>query len=272
MTSSGTPFSSGPWRGVVADASTAQEFAHLDSWLAEHPGEVVVQYLSREVRRVTLEDGRIFYVKIIRALTDAGLQGREYFSWCKWVFRPSRAVGAFRISKKMLELGVECAPPVLAVRCRKGIVPTDIFITAAVPYADMWEESANEDGIALAAFLAQELSRFHRSGFAHGDCILRNLCRNPNSQRAVFLDNDRTWRPPFFCRGYYQRRNLYQMAYSLIQRFPDGEASRHFLAEYGKIPGGASLSKSTTAKIMDYAQKRLARRLQRQQQRATSGQ
>ena len=109
--------------------------------------------------------------------------------------------------------------------------------------------------------LAEETARFHDAGFAHGDFILRNLCLNPATRHLVFLDNDRTWRPLPPIRRHYQRRNLAQMAYSLLRRFETIEIPRVFLSEYQRLTG--KLSNETVARILRGAEKRLANRRKR---------
>ncbi len=220
------PFQSGKWRGY-ADEAFAAQFHDLDQWLADNPGEVVVSYASREVRRVTLTaTNQVVYLKIIRGLTDAGFARKEWFSWCKWVFRPSRAIHTMAISEAMLDAGFLCAVPLLAARRRDGIYPTDIFVSADVNSADLWQESPLQPP-ELVTFLAEQLNRFHQAGFAHGDCILRNLALRDS--QLVYLDNDRTWRPPALFRRHYQKRNLAQLSYSILKRYKDEGLSRLFL-------------------------------------------
>lgn len=227
----GVAFESDGWHGLARSPDDASFFSPLDRWLSSHPGVTVVHYPSREVRCIEIPGGRVF-CKIIRALTDSGLRGEEWFSWCKWVFRPSRSIAAFRISEALLDAGLECAEPLLAVRRRNGLIPTELFITRGVPYPDLWQEPGMPSG-ELADFLAVAAAGMHDAGFAHGDYILRNLCRNPDTNQAILLDNDRTWRPPPLLRRHFFRRNLAQMCYSLLRRFDPDEAPAHrFLAGY----------------------------------------
>jgi hypothetical protein len=230
------PYSSGDWRGIARDAESSALFGNdLDAWLAAEQGEIVVQYASREVRRIELAGNRVVYCKIIRALTDAGYRGDEWFSWCKWVLRPSRAIAAFRISEAVLAAGLECAVPLLAVRRRVKGIPSDIFVTAEVPFDDLWKDTALS-GDELIHLLSSQTAKMHQCGFAHGDYILRNVCHNPQSGQLVLLDNDRTWRPPTFLRKHYFARNLAQMAYSLLKRY-NGETAvaEQFLSEYAAL-------------------------------------
>lgn len=242
------------WRGLVADELWRREFDDLDGWLRDHPGTAVVTHASRQVRRVETPHG-VVYLKYIRALTDAGLTGREWFSWAKWVFRPSRALATWRISQALLDAAFDCPVPVLAARRRLRGYPHDLFVAREVPLPNLWDKPG--DAPALAHLLAAETARFHAAGFAHGDYILRNLCLAPTTGHLVFLDNDRTWRPPLL-RGHYQKRNLAQMTYSLLRRFEDAAIPREFLDEYrqqtGKITG------EEVARILRGAEKRLANR------------
>lgn len=219
-------FHSGQWRGFVAEGCEG-DFGALDEWTAAPPGEIVVSYASRDVCRITLNSGRVAYAKIIRALTDGGLTGKDWFSWAKWHFRPSRALATWRISQKLLAAGFRCPQPLLAVRKRTRCTPTDIFVSAGISAPDLWAEFS----ISPEA-LAAELARFHRAGFAHGDCILRNICRDNATGELIYLDNDRTWRPPALFRAHYQRRNLAQLVYSLIKHENSTAAAEKFLAAY----------------------------------------
>ena len=244
------------WNGLAATPEFAEIALHLDEWLLQNPGTPVVQYASRDVRRIDLPSGTI-YLKHIRALTDKGLTGQEWLSWCKWVFRPSRALATWRISRRLLEAGFRCPEPLLAARRRRRLYPTDVFVSAAIPFPDLWEDTSLPPAD-LAPFLGAELARFHAAGFAHGDCILRNLCRDTDANRLVFLDNDRTWQPPFFLRRHYQRRNLAQLAYSLLRRHDgDPAGARLFLEAYAASPGAVPCDATA---ILDQALTRLARK------------
>ena len=249
-------FSGDGWKGLIADEIWHQEtFQGIDRWLEANPGKTVVSYPSREVRRVETPHG-VIYLKYIRALTDAGLAGRDWFSWLKWVCRPSRALATWRISQRLLAEGFACPVPVMAMRRRRRGYPHDLFVSLEVPRPNLWDEPG--DVTELVRILAEETARFHAAGFAHGDYILRNLCLNPATRHLVFLDNDRTWRPlpPF--RRHYQRRNLAQMAYSLLRRFEAIEVPRAFLREYRDLV--PSLSEQAAAKILRGAETRLAHR------------
>ncbi|MBO7742319.1 MAG: hypothetical protein J6S21_07165 [Victivallales bacterium] len=247
-------FSCGGWRGRAA-LEHQGDFQQLDQWLHSPPGECVVWYPCREVRRLQLSDGSVAYAKIIRALTDAGLERKEWFSWCKWVFRPSRAIATWRISLRLLAHGFLCPRPLLAARRRERGYPTDIFIAAEVPFPDLWHDDTLPPA-QLADFVGRELAAFHEAGFAHGDCILRNLCREPHRDRLIYLDNDRTWAPPCFVRRHYQMRNLAQMAYSFLKRFEDTAISESFLNAYRGTGKGISLSDNNIAKILSGAIRR----------------
>ena len=250
-------FHCGGWRGFCKP-ECRNDFTSLDAWLTAPPGECVVYYPCREVRRLKLQSGGVAYAKIIRALTDAGLQHREWFSWCKWVFRPSRAIATWRISVKLREAGFGCPEPLLAVRRRDCGYPTDIFVAAEVPFPDLWQDDSLSPEL-LAQFLGGGLADFHRAGFAHGDCILRNLCREPESNRIVYLDNDRTWQPPAPVRRHYQMRNLAQMTYSILKRFDDTALSRAFLDAYLRAGSGIALNGANIEKLIDGAIRRKQR-------------
>ena len=132
------PFHSHGWNGVVADAHWASLFGHFDQWLASHPGEMVVHYDSRDVRKIPTDLGTV-YLKDIRALTDAGYHGRDFFSWGKWVFRGSRARETWDASMDLLHRGFLCPQPILAVRKRTGLIPRDIFVSLELPLPNLWD-------------------------------------------------------------------------------------------------------------------------------------
>ena len=244
------------WDGYVSDEAWQEVFRDLDTWLQVHPGTTIVAYPSREVRRVETPLG-VVYLKYIRALTDAGLTGREWFSWAKWVFRPSRALATWRISQKLLAEGFACPVPVLAVRRRRHGYPNDLFVSLEIPRPNLWDEPGDSPD-ELIRLLAAETTRFHEAGFAHGDFILRNLCLNPSTRHLVFLDNDRTWRPMPGLRWHYQKRNLAQMAYNLLRRFETIEVPHAFLQEYRALV--PTLSEPAVAKLLQTAQKRFDNR------------
>ncbi|MGN0867741.1 MAG: lipopolysaccharide kinase InaA family protein [Oligosphaeraceae bacterium] len=233
------PFHSQGWNGLVVDEQWASLFRHFDQWLARHPGEMVVHYDSRDVRKISTDLGTV-YLKDIRALTDAGYHRRDFFSWCKWVFRGSRARETWDASVDLLRRGFLCPKPLLAVRKRRGLVPRDVFISLELPLPNLWDTlPQGMPPTGLAEILAKELQKLHRAGFAHGDCILRNLCYDTQSHRIAFLDNDRTWTPPAMVRQFQQERNLAQMAYSLLKRFGE-KVSLHFLESYARRAGWPS--------------------------------
>lgn len=232
------PFESGPWKGFCS-ASWLDVFRDTESWLQENPGETVVHYPCRDVRRIVTSRGTI-YLKHIRALTDKGLARTEWFSYLKWVLRPSRAVGAWKAAVAMDAAGLDCPVPLLAARKREKGYPTDIIVTAEVPFPDCWNQLPGKSPAEVAKTVAHAAALLHARKFAHGDFILRNLCLDTTCSRIVYLDNDRTWLPPFFVRRHYQRRNLAQMAYSLATKYGDLEPVRLFLVDYAAEAGWPS--------------------------------
>lgn len=232
-------FSSNEWKGYVAGPEWGELFRHLNKWLAHNPGETIVHYDCRDVRKITTPLG-VVYLKDIRALTDAGMHGRDIFSWLKWVFRRSRAIETWNASQQLRKKGFLCPKPLLAVRRRNGLIPQDIFVSAEVAIPSLWDSTPKGmDPKRIAEMLADEIRRLHRAGFAHGDCILRNLCYDEKRHRLAYLDNDRTWEPPAALRASQQQRNLSQMAYSLLKRFGEA-ASMHFLEMYARKAGWPS--------------------------------
>jgi len=252
-----------PWRGYLS--SDWQDIIHApEQWLADNPGELVVSYPSREVRRITTPKG-VLYVKIIRGLTDRGLTGRDPGSFLKWYCRPSRAIATWRISWQILAAGFRCARPVMAVRQRsQWAYPTDIFISEDVQAQEISTLLPQYQGPAaqaeLAAILGRGLAAFHSAGFVHGDCILRNLCLDADNQ-LVFLDNDRSkkrgWRHPF-CSS---RRNLAQIGYSARRLdLPEAFVQKLF-SEYSiAAQWAASRATAVSASLLTAINRRLQQR------------
>ena len=250
-------FQSKGWKGFAASQEWADLFKNLDRWLIENPGEMVVHYDSRDVRKVVTPLGTV-YVKEIRALTDAGLHHRDLFSWFKWIFRGSRAIDTWHASRQLLRKGFLCPMPILAVRKRFGITPKDIFISAEIPYANLWDHMPKGmDVQKLVNLLANAIVKLHQAGFAHGDCILRNLCYDEIGHKIAFMDNDRTWMPPLPVRQMQQQRNLAQMAYSILKRFGES-SSMAFLTTYAQKAGWPN--NSTIKSIQNAAIKRRNRK------------
>jgi len=255
-------FQSGPWHGQVRQ-DWHETLADLDAWLAANPGELVVKYESREVRRIATPRGTV-YLKRILALTDAGLHWRDWLSALKWYCRPSRALACWKISRQMLESGFACCEPLLAVRRRHAWGrPEDILLTAEVSEPDLRESLPllSPDALHEAVRTAsRQLRTFHEAGFVHGDCLLRNLCLSAEG-KLIFLDNDRTKRPAFwniFCR---KSRNLAQFGYSLRRCLPDHPEllPLFFDAYFGDRRPEGQIRRLTTA-IETRLAKRLARK------------
>lgn len=259
MSKTALKFHSGAWSGYVADSEWAEIFQDLDKWLEENPGTMVVHYDCRDVRRIQTPKG-VVYLKDIRHLTDAGMHKKDKFSWWKWVFRGSRAIETWEACQALRESGFGCPQPLLAVRRRNGITPRDIFVSAAVDLPNLWDTlPEGMDGMALAELLGESIQILHTAGFAHGDCILRNLCYDAKENTLVYLDNDRTWLPPFFFRRFQQKRNLAQMSYSILKRFGE-ETSRHFLECYAKSnywPGKGEIQEILNGAIQRFNRKKV---------------
>lgn len=254
-------FRSGKWRGYAL-AAWADEFASLDDWL-QRGGEDIVVHKSRFVQRRALA-GKTVYLKYIYALTDAGLEGRELFSFLKWYCRPSRALAFWRISRQLLDHGFRCAVPVLAARRRSGKgYPNDIIVTAEVPFPTLEEVltgKTEDECRAIIANAARQLREFHAAGFVHGDCILRNICLD-DEKRLVYLDNDRTKRPSclnFFCSW---KRNLAQFGYSLRRCRP--ELPGLLACFYDTYFADGNKPQALVARQTAAIEKRLAARLRR---------
>ena len=256
------PYSSGSWHGRIA-ADWQAEFQDFEHWQLEHSGDTVVSYRSRKVCRVQTPRGTL-YVKTIWGLTDAGMTGRDPLSFLKWVFRPSRALAAWRISQRLLAAGFHCARPVLAIR-RRSIVgyPTDVFISEEVSAPVLSEVLPNlsaEQQLDLARLLGRELQKFHAAGFVHGDCILRNLCLNPDNE-LVYLDNDRSKVYGVTTRPF---RNLAQIGYSARRCGAGSDFPVILFEEYAWQAGwGKARSQNSIRRLCEGIEKRLQNRLKK---------
>ncbi|NLF92716.1 MAG: hypothetical protein GX564_02415 [Oligosphaeraceae bacterium] len=261
MNSAGLKYTSGSWQGYIA-ADWQNTIPELEPWLAAHPGQLVVSYPSREVRRIETPRG-VLYAKIIRGLTDPGLTGRDPGSFLKWYCRPSRALATWRISWQILAAGFRCARPVLAVRRRSGCgYPTDIFISEDVQAQALSDRLPQTPAAAadLAAILGRELAAFHRAGFGHGDCILRNLCLDSES-RLIFLDNDRSKRLSRFWPFRACRRNLAQLGYSARRLgLPEAFVQKMFSAYAQAAAWPAARTAAETAALLSAISRRLQQR------------
>jgi tRNA A-37 threonylcarbamoyl transferase component Bud32 len=261
-------YSSGNWRGRIA-ADWREELQDFDLWSLEHAGEIVVSYRSRKVSRVHTPKGTL-YVKTIWGLTDPGMTGKDPLSFLKWVFRPSRALAAWRVSQRLLEAGFLCARPVLAIRRRSSLgYPTDIFISeeiAAPLLSDMLPGMSVEEQADLAILLGRELRKFHAAGFVHGDCILRNICLT-SDKKLVYLDNDRSkvkGVTTIFSRSV---RNLAQIGYSARRGGAKEEFPVRLFEEYARQAGwSAAQSQKLVKRLCAGIEKRLQKRLKRQPQ------
>ena len=269
LTQAEIPYSSGKWKGLIA-ADWQEEIPDFDQWQPGHPGETVVSYQSRSVCRVQTPKGRI-YIKKIRALTDAGMNGKDWLSFLKWVLRPSRALAAWRISQRLLAAGFHCARPVLAIRKRSlSGYPTDVFITEEVDapvISELLPALQAPQQLALAEFLGRELHTFHAAGFVHGDCILRNLCLTAEN-KLVYLDNDRTRKNGVAGIFHWQLRNLAQIGYSARRCGAAPEFPLALFEEYARqAKWSISRRQKTIRRLCEGIEKRLRNRTNRTTQR-----
>ena len=253
------PYNAHGWRGCIEDGWQAP-LADLDAWLAENPGERLVDQPSREVRRIETGQGTV-YAKIFHQGSNArGL--RQIPDALKWYLRPSRALAILRISQALLDAGFACPVPVLAARRHsKTGWPKDLFIShecGSVPLSQRLQSLSGRTKInSLLATVAAQLHRFHRAGFVHGDCSPENLALT-DAGVLVLFDNDRTVRRPWRPRTHAQRRSLANFGMRLTMEIQDLAPFREFLARYAAAAQWTpEQADRETHLVMALAQKRL---------------
>ena len=227
------PYHSQGWHGRIANGWQSL-LEDVDGWLTLNPGESVVDFPSRQVRRVETPAGRV-YVKILRSGSDAH-GPRRWVSDLKWYLRPSRALAILRVSQKLLAEGFVCPLPILAARRRSPWGwPTELFISyerLGTNLAQRLDTAPDAEATrAVLASTADELRRFHRAGFVHGDCTPYNLAFTDEG-RLILFDNDRTRRSPAWLRRHQQERSLANLGLRLTQFAQSPEPFRLFLDRY----------------------------------------
>ena len=97
------------WKGLVSREWHGRP-DDLDKWLADNPGQQLVNRCGRTVSRV-MAGGEELYVKVVKSLDD-GEGGRCllcFWKWFKWRFLGGRALKALDGTVAMREAGVLCA-------------------------------------------------------------------------------------------------------------------------------------------------------------------
>jgi hypothetical protein len=245
------PYHSQGWHGRIANGWQAL-LEDMDRWLAVNPGESVVDFPSREVRRVATPAGPV-YVKILRSGGDARGPHR-WINNLKWYLRPSRALAILHVSQSLLAEGFVCPVPILAARYRSPAGwPTELFISHERLGTSLAQRlSTAEDAEATRTVLAStanELRRFHRAGFVHGDCTPYNLAFTDEG-RLILFDNDRTRRGPAWLRQHHQERSLANLGLRLTQLTQNPEPFQIFLDRYAD-------SAAEAERILSLSRKRL---------------
>ncbi|HWO43599.1 MAG TPA: lipopolysaccharide kinase InaA family protein [Candidatus Eisenbacteria bacterium] len=143
----------------------------------------------------------------------------------KELFRKSKALRALRQGVELDAAGFNVPLAVAAGEKRKLMLLKSAFlVTVAIAGAPLtvflserWRPRASPEDIgekrrAIAA-LADEIRRFHRLGFVHGDLVPSNIlvAADGRAARFYFMDNDRTGRYPSWWPLRRWRRNLVQL-------------------------------------------------------------
>jgi hypothetical protein len=182
---------------------------------AKHPQTVKLRYPDSE-------RGTLFYVKVFHRPKGAAA--------VKDLFRRSKALRFFRQSVALEQAGFS-VPTIIAAgeaRHRRWLlraftVTCEIRGRSIPDFLQSWT-SASRGEFALAQKrdsikrLAQQVRRFHRLGFVHGDLVPSNILVSDTDGVALgfaFMDNDRTRRYPCRLPQALWKRNLVQ-----LNRFP----------------------------------------------------
>lgn len=244
-----SPYHSKGWHGRIANGWQSL-LGDIDRWLALNPGESVVDFPSRQVRRVETPAG-VVYVKMLRSGGDAR-GSRRLLANLKWLVRPSRALAILRVSQSLLAEGFICPVPILAARRRAPSGwPTDLFISLECRGTNLAQRlsaaGGAEESHDVLAMTAREMRRFHQAGFVHGDCTPYNLAFTAE-ERLILFDNDRTVRSPAWLRRHLQERSLANLGLRLTQLAQSSAPFRTFLDHYADSAGEAERILALTRK------------------------
>lgn len=255
------PYCRNGWRGWILEGwQQLPELADLDVWLHDPHQSVVLEAPCRTISRRETALGPV-YVKLMRGGNDGAVRNREIISWLKWTLLPSRGEHILKVTAAMAAHGHRCPTPVLGARCRgRWGYPSELFVSREVIQPTLEECLARAAGPDeqqnLLAFTAEQLARFHRDNFVHGDFLPRNVCVDSQAGHLYFLDNDRTHHWPFPPPFVRPRRNLAQFCYNLMlldgsgqSRLPDG-----FLKAYAEARPDWSLPRRRTEIALVQAQ------------------
>ena len=234
------PYSSHDWRGYVAP-DWREAFQDFDAWLAQQPQERIVDKPTRQVLRVTSPQATV-YVKTVSSLVDGRHVWLDVLKRLKWRLRPSRAIRTLRIMRTMLDAGVRCPEPLLAIRRRRHpfASPEDIIVTRELAMPTLHAaimDTAPEQRADLLRQALPDIFDFHHRGFVHGDFLAGNMMWD--GQHVYFIDHDRTWRRlPQGTRD-ERFRNLVQFCYHLEMGTRQLELGEQFLVGYNRLAEAA---------------------------------
>lgn len=252
-------FRDGRWNGHILDG-WQETFRDMDTWLAQNPGDSIVRFPSREVRRVETSRGGVYVKLLYNGSESSGLN--KPATALKWLLKPSRALAIFNISNDILRQGFLCPRPLVAARHRtRWGWPTDLFVSEECldpTVAQRLQANPGEEAIRdLLSHTAVELHRFHQAGFIHGDCTPYNLALNAQNKLVLF-DNDRTVRNPLRSRR-QRHRSLATFGLRLAQLTQSLEPFQFFLTRYAEATGSAPGPMTAThlQRVLDLTRKRL---------------
>jgi serine/threonine protein kinase len=212
-------FTYGQWRLAVLPGYWSEDLQDRVLDLVErqssskHPQTVPLQYPN---------SGRFAYVKVFHPSKRIGN--------LKDIFRASKALRSLRQCSALAGAGFDVPTTIAAGESRRFWLLRRAFIVTVEipgqPAPDFLRKHypANSPGLSLAIKrdslkrLAQQVRRFHRLGFVHGDLVPSNILISQTDGaglRFYLMDNDRTRRYPRWFPQSLWRRNLVQ-----LNRFP----------------------------------------------------
>ena len=251
------------WKGLVSREWRGRP-DDLGKWLADHPGQQLVNRCGRTVSRV-MADGEELYVKVVKSLDD-GEGGRCllcFWKWFKWRFLGGRALKALDGTVAMREAGVLCAEAVLAARRTHWLRAEEIFISRGVPYPSVMkiisETTDTERRKDVLRSVAAGLCDFHCHGFLHGDCIPGNLLWD--GEHIHFIDNDRTQLANGCLLQRGVRRNLVQVCFRMSWSLKDYSLAEYFLECYAEAMTARGKNFYGAEDVMEKARQRYEKKL-----------
>lgn len=239
----------GHWTGLIRE-DFASVLGERDPIKLVEDAELVRDRASTAVYARDDERAGMF-IKVVQATNDGAAEEPGLIDRLKWALRPSRAVQALRVTRRMARRGIRSAEILLAARRRErgGIV--DVIVTRKVEGRSLWEELGGADGVRrewLVREAGRMIGRLHDAHIMHGDCTPQNLLVMEGDALCL-VDNDRTRAWPGWLPFVFARRNVAQMTLRL--RRLDAGLADVFVEAYGEARG---MGAGAVARLRVYAE------------------